>query len=154
MKTIKKSIAIEAPKAKVWDTLLNDQFTRIWYAEFSEGSNAQTDWQVGSKAIFTDNSQCGMVTKVITNQPNEVLSLEYQGVIANGKEEYESEDAKQMKGGRETYRLSDTDGATQLSIESDMGEKYFDSMSEAWERALQKLKSLAEGKLAVTQQNG
>lgn len=142
--TIKKTIDISAPREKVWDVLLQDKFTRIWYAEFSEGTYAETDWQVGSKAVFKDHTESGMVGKVITNQPNELLSVEYQGLVADGKEDYQSAEAQQVKGGRETYRLAEKNGVTQLSIEGDMSEAYFETMSLAWNKALQKIKELSE----------
>lgn len=144
MQTIKKSIEVEAPKANVWDVILTDKFNRIWYAEFSEGTHAETDWKVGSKATFTDKSNCGLISEVRTNQPHEVLSLEYVGIVADGKEDYESDAAKAVKGGHETYVLSGADGITQLSIECDMGAEYFDMTSSAWDRALQKIKELSE----------
>ncbi|MBC7920649.1 MAG: SRPBCC domain-containing protein [Ferruginibacter sp.] len=143
-KIIKKSIELSVPKEKVWDVLLLDKFTRVWYAEFSEGSYAETDWKAGSKALFKDSSGSGMVGKVVINQPNEVISVEYQGMIVDGIEEYESDDAKNVKGGRETYRLSEKAGITQLSIESDMLAEYFESMSLSWDKALQKIKELSE----------
>lgn len=144
MKTIKKSIEIKAPKNKVWDVLVQDQYTKKWYSEFSEGSHAETDWKVGSKAVFTDTTGGGMVAKVVENKPGEALSLEYEGVVVKGKEDYESEEAKKYKGGHENYKLTGKDGTTQLAIESDMTEDMFESMSESWEKALQKIKVLSE----------
>lgn len=144
MKVIIKSIEIKAPKEKVWNVLLDDKSTRIWYAAFSEGTHAKTDWEVGSKALFVDNSNCGMVSKVIVNNPGEMLSIEHQGIIMDGKEDYESEMAKAIKGGREIYLLSATNGITNLSIESDMAEEMFESMSLSWDKALQKIKELSE----------
>jgi uncharacterized protein YndB with AHSA1/START domain len=144
LETIKKSIEINASKEKVWDVLLNDKFTRIWYAAFSEGSHADTDWKVGSKALFTDNTRSGLVGKVLTNQPHEIISLEYEGLVNDGIEDYESDIAKFVKGGLETYRLSEKNGVTHVSISCDMGMDYFESMSEAWEKGLQKVKELAE----------
>jgi uncharacterized protein YndB with AHSA1/START domain len=142
--TIKKTIDIQAPKEKVWAVLFNDEYTRIWYAEFSEGTYAQTDWQQGSKAVFRDKSGFGMVGTIVTNKQYEKLSIEFQGVFTDGKEDYESADAQQVKGARETYILAERDGATQVSIESDMAEEHFESMSASWERALQKVKELSE----------
>jgi uncharacterized protein YndB with AHSA1/START domain len=143
-KTIRKSVEVNAPGADVWAVLLNDNFTRIWYGEFSEGAYAETDWQQGSKVVFKDESGSGMVGKVVVNQPEEILSVEYQGLLMAGQEDYESADAQAVKGGRETYRLSDNGGRTLLAIEADMGEAFFDDMSVAWDRALQKIKELAE----------
>lgn len=146
MKRIKMSIEINAPKEKVWEVLLNDQYTRQWYAEFSEGSHAETDWKEGSKAVFTDNTHSGLISKVTKNKPFEVFSLEYQGVVMAGEEDYESQVAKEIKGGLEAYQLSEMEGKTTLNIESDMGDEYFDSMSASWEKALKKVKQLSEKK--------
>ena len=143
-KAIIKSVDIKAPKEKVWDVLLNDKFTRIWYAEFSEGSHAETDWTPGSKAIFTDNTGNGLVGKVVVNKPNEILSVQYQGMMRNGIEDFESDESKSVKGGHETYLLSQKDGNTKLSIECDMSEELFESMSKLWDKALQKIKQLSE----------
>src|SRR5688572_18979517 len=106
MKKIKKSIEVNAPKERVWDVLLKDEFTRIWYAAFSEGSHADTDWKVGSKAIFTDHSKNGLIAKITANKTHELISMEYQGVVFEGKEDYDSSVAKTYKGGIESYRLS------------------------------------------------
>jgi hypothetical protein len=105
---------------------------------------------VGSKAMFTDNSGSGIVGRVVENKPNEVLSLEYEGEVVAGVEEYHSEIAKGVKGSRETYRLSEKGDITSLSIECDMAEQYFDYMSAAWDKALEKIKELAsKNKTAV-----
>ena len=67
-----------------------------------------------------------------------------KGILNDNKEDYESDMANQIKGGRETYHISEEDGVTYLEIESDMGAEYFEEMSKAWVSALQKVKSLAE----------
>ena len=144
IKRIKKSIRINAPKEKVWDVLFTDHYTRIWYAAFGEGSHADTDWKVGSKAICSDGSHSGLIAEVVVNHPNEKLSVEYTGVLNDKAEDYDSDLAKQIKGGRETYHISETEGVTYLEIESDMGVDYFDEMSKAWESALEKVRSLSE----------
>jgi len=143
-KRIKKSILINAPKEKVWDVLFTDRYTRIWYASFGEGSHAVTDWQLGSKAIFTDCSNNGLIGEVVENKKNEKLSVEYTGILQADREDYESELAKQVRGGRETYHISEGDGVTYLQIESDMAPEYFDDMSKAWVAALEKVKALSE----------
>ena len=61
-------------------------------------------------------------------------------------EDFESDDAKGIKGSLETYKLSEMNGVTHLVIESDMGEDYFEKMSLAWNKALIKIKELAENK--------
>jgi PhnB protein len=146
VKTIKKSIDINAPKQQVWDVLVKDEYTRDWYSVFSPGSHVETDWKEGGKAVFSDHSNCGMVAKIIANKPNEELAFEYTGFLKDGEEDYESEGAKALKGGKEIYLLRGENGSTHLEIASDMGDEWYDSMSLAWDKALQKLKQLAEGK--------
>lgn len=145
-KQIKKSIDVKAPREKVWDVLMNEKFTKQWYAAFSESTHAQTDWRVGSKVVFVDNNKSGVFGKIIVNKPSEEVAIEYEGIVANGKEDYDSEIARAFKGAIERYKLAGTNGSTHVDIEVDMGEPYYDSMSAAWDKALQHIRKLAEGK--------
>jgi len=144
MQTIEKEVAINAPKEKVWEVLTKDENTRDWYAAFSAGSHAQTDWQEGSKAIFTDHSGCGLIARIIENKPAERLAMQFEGVLTDSREDYDSPAAQAMKGGKEIYRLAGENGTTHLHVWADMDEKYVDMMSVAWDAALVRLKSLAE----------
>ncbi len=144
MKTIEKEISINALKEKVWDVLLQDEPAHVWYAEFCEGAHAVSDWQVGSKAIFTDNDGNGLIAKITEHKPTEFISMEYEGELVNGKEEYDTSVAKEIKGGKEVYRLTGNNGTTHLAISGDMDDAMFEPMSAAWERALKKIKALAE----------
>lgn len=143
-KTIEKAIEIAASREKVWEILTDDRFTPRWYGEFSLGARPETTWEEGSKVLFTDLSGGGLVGEVVVNEPLRMLSVEYQGVVFGGEEDYTSEDAMNVKGSEETYLLTDEEGQTQLNVKSDIIPKYFDSMSSAWERALRKIKLLAE----------
>ncbi|MBS1492378.1 MAG: SRPBCC domain-containing protein [Bacteroidetes bacterium] len=144
MKKIRKTIEINASKEKVWQVLTEDRYTRIWYAEFHPESHAVTDWKVGSTAYFQDNSGNGIVAKIIKNDPTEILSMEYTGMLVNGKEDYESDMAKDFAGGRETYIMNEKEGVTTLELEGDMNEEMYDMMSGLWEKAFAKFKELAE----------
>jgi uncharacterized protein YndB with AHSA1/START domain len=145
--TIKKTIEISSSREKVYEVLISDKYIPVWYEAFSKGSRAETDWKVGSKAVFTDDGVSGLVGRIVVNDPNKEISIEYDGLLANGKEEYESEMAKNFKGARETYRLSGDNGTTRLDVECDMGDEYADQMSAMWENALQKIRELSEGEL-------
>ena len=141
---INKSIAIDAAAEKVWDVLFQDHFNRIWYAEFSPGTYAITDWQVGSKVVFLDISQSGIIGKIVESNPFKILSLEYTGILVSGVEDYDTEDAHALKGDREIYNLEEEDGKVKLNITGDMAEQYYEAMSASWEKALLKIKELAE----------
>lgn len=144
IKEIRKSVEIEAPKEKVWEVLLQDKYIQEWYAVFSETAKVETDWQTGSKALFTDCTGNGTICTIAESKPGEALLLEFTGIIKNGLEDLESEEAQAIKGAREQYRLSQQNGTTTLSVLSDMAAVYFDHMAAKWEAALQKIKELAE----------
>lgn len=143
-RTIKQSIEIAAPRERVWDVLLQDETYRQWTSELMEGSYAETDWQAGSKALFLDPARNGMIGRIVTSDRPQVIDIEYDGTMVAGQEDYDSHEAQEIKGGRETYRLSEHDGTTKLDVQSDMGEAYYEEMSQAWVRALDKVKALAE----------
>jgi hypothetical protein len=46
------SIVINAPKEKVWNTMLNDDTYRVWTEAFTPGSHYVGDWNKGSKILF------------------------------------------------------------------------------------------------------
>ena len=142
--TIRKTIGIGASKEKVWQVLFGEQYVPIWYAEFSLGARADATWRVNSKVLFTDISGGGLVGKVVESNPYKMLSVEYQGLVVTGEEDYDSEEARAVRGGREVYILEEKEGIVQLSVEIDMPEQVFDSMALAWEKALEKIRYLAE----------
>lgn len=144
MRTISKSIFIKASASKVWDVLTQDRYTRDWYTSFGPGVYAITDWQPGSKVLFVDNAQNGMAALVAASEPARLLDIEYTGIVKNGVEDLTSDEARQLKGGRETYRLSPEEGGTRLDITSDMDESMFEMMSGLWEKAFERMKVLAE----------
>jgi uncharacterized protein YndB with AHSA1/START domain len=144
VRTIEQSTEIVAPRQRVWDVMLHDETYRQWTAEFMEGSYAETDWQPGSKAVFRDPAGNGMIGRIVASIQPELVEIEYDGVLVEGREDYESAEAGETKGTREVYRLSERDGRTLLTIQADMAEAYFPGMAEAWKRALNRLKALAE----------
>jgi uncharacterized protein YndB with AHSA1/START domain len=145
-RTIEKVITLRAPQKKVWEILTRDDHTRTWYAAFREGSHAVTDWKEGSKAAFLDNDDNGIVGIIETSQPFSLLSLVYTGAIKKGVEDLDGPDAIQVKGGHETYRLTEINGGTELHISLDMDSSFFDYMSKSWDKALEIIQDLAESR--------
>jgi uncharacterized protein YndB with AHSA1/START domain len=143
MKTIKKEIEITAPKEKVWAVLLDETYNKDWYSLFSEGTTAQSDWIEGHKITFTDKTNNGIVGKIARKKPYEKLQFVYDGIVVNGTEDYDSEMAKTYKGAEETYRLSDQNGKTLLSVSCDMDDDMYEEMERKWETALQRISELS-----------
>jgi hypothetical protein len=144
MKKIEKSVSINAPKEKVWDVLLQDEYNRQWFGIFSQGTHAETDWKVGSKVTFVDKDRSGIIGKIVTNDAFKELVIEYTGFIMKDIEDYDSDELKEFVGSHETYKLNESNGTVTLDITSDMSDEYFDTMAAQWDEALLKIKELAE----------
>ncbi|HTM99408.1 MAG TPA: SRPBCC domain-containing protein [Pedobacter sp.] len=143
------NIEINAPREKVWEVLFGEKTYPMWTTVFSEGSKAETDWQKGSKALFIDDSNRGMVSRIADNVPNEYMSIEHLGMYDNGVEDYESEHVKMWAGAKENYTLTDLGGKTNLHIfmemdESEKNKQMIDMFAGMWPKALAKVKELAE----------
>lgn len=144
MERLNFSIKVNAPKEKVWETMLGDKTYPEWTSVFAEGSRAETDWQKGSKAIFGDGKGNGMVSTIAENKPNEYLSIRHLGMIKNGVEDTTSEEVKGWAGAMENYTLKETDGVTEVLIEMDADPGFKDYFTQTWPKALDKVKEIAE----------
>ena len=140
------SITIDAPKDKIWRTLLDDATYREWTSAFTEGSHAITDWREGGKVLFLNGEGHGMVSRIAEHRPNEFLSIQHLGEIKNGVEDTSSEAVKSWAGVRENYTLSDDDEEVTLTVELDLDERHESMFDLMWPKALAKLKELAERK--------
>ena len=81
MEKMEFKMLIDAPKERVWDVLWGDITYRQWTAVFSPGSRADTDWGKGSKVLFLNDNNDGMVSTVAENIPNEYMAFIHHGVV-------------------------------------------------------------------------
>ncbi len=144
IRTIKKEIKIQASPAAVWEVFTADNYTRQWYQPFSAGAHAITTWQEGSPITVVDDDGNGLTGVVSVSRPFLELAITYEGCVTNGKEDFESEGVQILNGAREIYLLTELPDGTQLNIESDMSDDYYDMMDTAWDKALLMVKDLAE----------
>ena len=144
MQKLHFSITINAPKEKVWNTMLEDQT----YA-FNPGSYYKGDWSKGSKMLFLgpnpeNGEEGGMVSRIAENKPYEFISIEHLGIVKNGIEDTTSEEAKKWTPAFENYTFEEVNGTTRLLVDTDSEESYAEMFNNMWPEALQKLKNLAE----------
>jgi uncharacterized protein YndB with AHSA1/START domain len=147
MERLNFSILINAPKEKVWNTMLDDEIYRIWTEPFAKGSHYKGEWKKGSKLLFLapdENGDMGMVSRVKELTEYEFVSLEHIGVVNHGVEDTSSETAKGWAGALENYTFKESDSKTELLIESDILEEYKEMFESIWPKALNTLKELAE----------
>ena len=148
MKKLNFSIVINAPKEKVWDTMLEDKTYRQWTEPFAPGSHYVGDWNEGGKIHFLapgeDGKLGGMVSRIKENRQYEYISIEHLGFVQDGKEDTESDGAMSMSGALENYTIKENDGKTEVLVDMNSNEEYADMFNGMWPKALQKLKELAE----------
>ncbi|HEX8531206.1 MAG TPA: SRPBCC domain-containing protein, partial [Cytophagales bacterium] len=137
-------IVIDAPRETVWDILWNQATYPEWTAVFSPGSRAVTTWQQGSKVLFVDGSNAGMVATVVENQPPAFMSFKHLGMVKDGVEDLDSDLVRPWAGALENYSLSTENGKTRLTVEMDITPEHKDYFVNAWPLALAQVKQLAE----------
>ncbi|MDO8989527.1 MAG: SRPBCC domain-containing protein [Sideroxyarcus sp.] len=146
MKPMHFSIAIAAPKEKVWNTMLQQETYRIWTAEFGEGGYYEGSWEQGEKIRFLGPGGTGGMTSVIAeNKPWRFISIKHLGIIKNGIDDTESEEAKAWSHVYENYTFEEKDGITEVQVDmSAIPQEFDDYMTNTWPKALAKLKALCE----------
>jgi uncharacterized protein YndB with AHSA1/START domain len=146
MKKKEFRITIDAPREKVWNVITGKDTYPIWTAVFMEGSQVETDWKKGSKALFLDGNGSGMVSEIAENIPNEFLSIRHLGMVKNGQEDTTSDEVKEWAGACENYTLTEKDGRTEWLTEMDVTEDFANYFDETWPQAMKAAKELAEKK--------
>jgi hypothetical protein len=134
---------INAPKEKVWKALWDDATYREWTSPFSEGSHAETDWKKGSKVLFLDNKNSGMVSRIADLKENEFMSFEHLGEVRDGVEIVDKA-RHDWSGAQENYRLKAHDGKTDLTVDMDISADFADYFAKTWPIALDKIKEVSE----------
>lgn len=144
MEKLQFTTTINAPREKVWQVLWDHDSYRKWTSVFSEGSQAITDWQEGSKVHFLDGKGSGMYSEVARRIDAEQMSFRHIGEVKDGVEQLLDERTRQWSGGLESYYLAEKNGATELRTELDMPEEFAGYFREAFPKALEQVKRLAE----------
>jgi uncharacterized protein YndB with AHSA1/START domain len=134
-----KSIVINASLADIWETIVNPNHD--WAMAFGGGALAETDWQQGSKIVWTDMEgnigANGIVEKL---EREKLLQLQYYDVLDPNTNEPLGEY-------REIFRLTPQNGNVLLEVETGKLQKYYLNMHDKmWDDALEGIKKTAESK--------
>lgn len=136
------TVEISASKAKVWDTLWQDETFRQWAGLIDPGTYMKGELKEGARVEFISAENGYGVTSLVTKLvPNEFMFLKHQADTKNSGEESRGDE---WSGGNESYTLTENNGVTTLTSVIDMPEKMEAYFNVAYPKALQKLKELAE----------
>ena len=146
MKDLNFSIFINAPKEKVWNTMLEDVTYRQWTKVFNPTSYYRGDWSQGSIMEFMGSDpetgkEGGMLSRVKENRLYEYISLEHYGEISDGVHQPYGEG----KLSYENYTFIEKDGGTEVKVDMlGMPDEYAPMFDGMWPQALEALKELSE----------
>jgi uncharacterized protein YndB with AHSA1/START domain len=141
--TVRESIEIEAPMAKVWEVLTQPEYTR----QYMFGCEAVTDWKVGSSLDWQGTYEGKTMTfvsgKIISIEPGQSLVYTTFDPNANYKDLPENHV-------RVTYRLTPKGKGVLLEISQgdfskvENAEKRYTETASGWPMVLQNVKAIAE----------
>ena len=138
----KFEITINAPAAKVWQTLWDDGSYMQWTSAFCNGSYAKSDWKLGSKIQFLSPGGGGMYSEIAELEPNKKMVFKHIGEIKEYKEQpFEASD---WSGATESYTLTESNGQTHLVVTVDFTEEMASYFNDVFPKALAILKELCE----------
>jgi uncharacterized protein YndB with AHSA1/START domain len=144
MKRLQWSVDIAAPATKVYRVLIGPESYTQWTAAFGDGLYFEGSWQKGQRIRFLTPQGHGVISEIAENRPNAFISIRHLGYIAdNGVEDTSSEAIRAWAPAYENFTFTDTSQGTRLTVDQDITED-FESMPEAWPKALEILKALCE----------
>lgn len=144
---IHKQITINAPVSTVYSYMIDKPTYEKWTNAFHESSTYIGSFDEGSEISFVCGSddKNGMRAKIAKNIKNEVVDIEHQGMIKDGVLDTESDEVKKWAGAHEVYIFTpNEDGTTTVTIDQDATEEWLEYMSNAWDKALNDLKTQVE----------
>ncbi|MFY9479008.1 MAG: SRPBCC domain-containing protein [Aquabacterium sp.] len=144
MKTLTFETTINAPRARVWDTMLKLDTYQAWTAAFCEGSTYEGSWDKGARIRFGTPSGHGTIAIIAENQLHTYVSIQHIGMIDKGVEDTTSDKVKAMTPAFENYRFTDTPQGTLLTVTMDTIPDYEQYMHDTYPKALALLKELCE----------
>lgn len=146
-------IVIGAKPEKVYDIMLADKTYREWTKIFNPSSRFEGSWEKGAKIIFLGSDEQGndggMVSRIKENIPNHFVSIEHLGMIEDGKEITSGPKVEPWIGALENYTFNVQNENTLLAVDLEvktggMDEQMVAYFTDAWPKALNKLKEICE----------
>ncbi|WP_290796424.1 SRPBCC family protein [Flavihumibacter sp. UBA7668] len=145
MKKINFSIYINAPKQKVYDTLIDPQLYKVWVDVSWPNSFYDGKWEEGEILRFISPGNGGTAANVAELQKGEYILLVHKAVLnPDLTKDITSDAAREWIGSKESYRFNETGGGTTLLVELHCTPVWVTMFEEGYPPALAKLKEICE----------
>lgn len=145
MKKLEYKIRINAPKEKVWDTMLQPETYQQWVAASWPDSFYEGEWKEGGEIRFVSKDGSGTLACVTELRPHQFIAAEHIALLQKGGEaDTESQMAKGWIGITESYSFEEVGDATELTVTIHANPEWQKMFDDGWPAALEKLKEIAE----------
>ncbi len=141
---LERSIDIKATAEHVWKALFKKRHFERWSKAFSDNATVESEWKLGGSIKFVDSNGSGIVGTIKACEPFEELSIRFECLLKNGKEDKESDKAKKWIGCHENFFLVEGQTETILTVEEDVPQERLEGLTSKWDAALREIKSIAE----------
>ncbi len=143
---VDKTLDIDAPPFGVWAVLTKTQYTKQWAPEFYGGApfRIESEWRIGAPVLWKDEHDQTVVQGNVTRlEPQKILRYTVFDVRSPEPPGLDDEDGITFElnrnGTHTLLRLRQGDFAAMAD-----GEKYWGMSEQVWDRALPRIKQLAE----------
>lgn len=139
------STTINAPREKVWKTMLAPETYKKWVNAAWPGSYYQGEWKKGANLKFLSPGQGGTLANLAEFRPyDSILANHIAALDRHGNEDRESDVAKGWIGTTERYTFTEQNGSTELHVEMVTSPDWESMFRDSWPKALKALKELSE----------
>ncbi len=148
LETLHFEININASVDKVYLAMLDEKIYVEWTSVFNPTSHFKGTWAKGSRIHFlginSEGKTEGMIGVVKENIPNKFVSIEYIGMLMDGRVITSGLDLEGWIGAHENYTFSTANGMTLLTVDLDANYQFKSYFLKTYPKALAKLKSICE----------
>ena len=141
-------VTIENTPENIFRIMLESEAYSKWTSPFNPTSRFSGSWEKGEKIMFlgtdTEGRTGGMVCRIRENIPGKFLSIESLREVVDGKEVTGEAKGNVWQGALENYTLKPVGNKTLLCLDTDVPADFKAYVTEAWPKALEKLKTLCE----------
>ena len=151
MKRIELKHCFNTTPQWLWEMIVDVDHYRYWTTAFSQGSTFIGDWSQGSRIRFVMDDETGnvsgMISEVVLNGWPNAISIKHVGLVMNGVEDTESEEALFWTPAYENYTF-EQEGLDQCwfimtqDIPESVETEFIENWKHAFELIEQRLKSV------------
>lgn len=131
MKRLQFTVSINAPATTIYNSMLgihSKSTYEQWTALFNPTSTYEGSWEKGNKMLFIGvdekGEKGGMVSRIVENIPNRIVSIQHYGLYKADKEITEGPEVEKWAYGYENYSFEENNGTTTVTVDLDSNEDF------------------------------